>query len=257
MERRRVLQLLGFGTIMGAIANPVSATASSTTWGYIGADSPEHWGELSPEFHLCQLGQQQTPIDIAKATATESEKLTIDYHSNPTTISNNDRTILVNTESGSFIQFKSESFGLLQFHFHHPGEHQIEAHSFPLEIHFVHRSPSSKLAVVSVLAETGAFNPSLQSIWDTMPTQTGTVEMTNNLKISNLLPRDRAFYEYEGSLSTPPCTEQVLWLVMRQPITVSRQQVQQFAALFPNNARPLQAVGDRVIKQSLRFRSWE
>lgn len=241
------------------------ATASpAKNWGYLGDTSPEHWSELSPEFQLCQTGQQQAPIDIAAATASESEQLQISYHPTSLSITNTLRTLQVNYAPGSFLTFQGETFQLLQFHFHHPSEHRLLGKSFDLEIHLVHRSPAGKLAVIGVFAQVGKFNSTLKPIWDAMPAQPGKVEKNTLINAAQLLPPDRAekgtalhhsfqhqFYKYRGSLTTPPCTENVLWFVMTQPIEVSAEQVRQFAALFPLNARPIQARGDRVIKQSL------
>lgn len=251
MNRRQILRLLGCGTLANAIAVPSATAANLVKWGYVGANSPEHWGELSPEFQLCQRGRHQTPIDISATTTVESAALRLNYRATLLSIKNTDRTIQVNYAPGSFLTFQRETFQLLQFHFHHPSEHRLNGQRFDLEIHLVHRAASGKLAVVSVMAQVGDFNARLQPIWAAMPTQPSTVKVPATFDITHLLPRDRTFYEYSGSLSTPPCSEQVLWFVMAQPIQVSAQQVQQFAALFPNNARPLQPLGDRRIKQSM------
>ncbi|MDX2229853.1 MAG: carbonic anhydrase family protein [Leptolyngbyaceae cyanobacterium bins.349] len=258
MKRRSLLRLLGielFGTAIAPFyTNPAAAaTLLPQRWGYRGDNSPEHWGELSPEFQLCQTGQQQTPINLGPTTTIEAASLDIHYQPTPLAIANTGRTIQVNYQSGSFFTFKGDSFALLQFHFHHPSEHHFAGQAFDLEIHLVHRAPTGKLAVIGILAQAGALNSAIQPIWKAMPTQPlqDLRQATTLVNATDLLPRDRRFYEYQGSLTTPPCSEAVLWLIMAQPISLSVQQIQQFARLFPQNARPLQPLGDRVIRRSL------
>ncbi|WP_066381830.1 carbonic anhydrase [Anabaena sp. CA = ATCC 33047] len=257
MYRRHLLKCLGASALGSAIAYSRSFPASATTldqihWGYIGAASPEHWGELSPDFQLCQTGRQQTPINLEDTTVTEAEALIFNYRPTPLKIIHNGHSIQVNYAPGSAMTFKGESFNLVQFHFHHPSEHQITGQPFDLEIHLVHRSQAGKLAVVGIFAQTGTFNPVLQSIWDVMPIQPQPEQITANtsINVSQLLPSDRSFYEYRGSLTTPPCSEDVLWFVMQQPIEASKQQIQQFAALFPHNSRPLQPLNSRTVLHS-------
>lgn len=255
MQRRSILKLLGI-EILGRTIAPCPAIAAPLLpqrWGYIGENNPTHWAELSPEFRLCQTGRHQTPINLIKTPAIETASLDIHYQPTPLAIVHTGRTMQVNYQPGSSFTFKGEMFELLQFHFHHPSEHHLAGQEFDLEIHLVHRASSGKLAVMGIFAQAGALNPVLQAIWTVMPTQPGQsiTQAATLVNATDLLPRDRHFYEYQGSLSTPPCAEDVLWLVITQPITVSTQQVQQFASLFPHNARPLQAIRDRIIKQSI------
>jgi carbonic anhydrase len=237
MERRQLLRFLG--TI-------------APVWGYRGAVSPEHWAELSPDFQLCATGRQQTPIDLPDRAAEISSVLTIDYHPTSLKLTNTGRTICLNIDPGSAITFQGQTFSLRQFHFHHPSEHRIAGQGFDLEIHFVHRSLVGHWAVLAVLARVGAFNPHLQLIWENMPRQVG-IEgniSQNHCNIAQLLPENRDFYAYRGSLTTPPCSEGVLWLVLQPAIQISRQQIQQFADLIPRNARPIQPLYDRPIFHS-------
>lgn len=257
MYRRKLLKLLGASVLGEAIAYTRSFPASATTleniqWGYIGAGSPEHWAELAPEYQLCQTGRQQTPINLQGTIDIETAALVFNYRHTPLKIINNSHSIQVNYAHGSSIKFKGESFNLLQFHFHHPSEHQITGQPFDLEIHLVHRSAAGKLAVVGIFAQAGALNPILQTIWDVMPIQPQTEQIIANtsINVSQLLPSDRSFYEYRGSLTTPPCSEDVLWFVMEQPIEVSWQQIQQFAAIFPHNARPIQPLNSRKLLEN-------
>lgn len=251
MQRRQLLKLAGanlLGSAFSQFTFSRTPTQAAPLWDYSGNVSPEHWGDLSPEFQLCRIGQQQTPIDLAEATATETEAIAIHYQSMPLSITNTTRTIQVNAAPGNLLTFRDETFQLLQFHFHHPSEHRLRGQPLDLEMHLVHRSATGKLAVIGVFIAAGAFNALLQPIWEQMPNQPGTVEAKAMINVAQLLPNDRQFYEYRGSLTTPPCSENVLWFVMTQPIELSAAQIQQFAALFPANARPLQVRGDRSIK---------
>ncbi|WP_088893047.1 carbonic anhydrase [Leptolyngbya ohadii] len=261
MKRRSLLRLTGasfLSSFLAAFPAPSANAAprnfsrtSSTQWGYTGDTSPEHWGELAPEFRICQTGQQQTPIDLTEAPVVEPDHLEIHYQPTSLHITHNTRTIQVNYAPGSHIVFQGETFHLKQFHFHHPSEHFVLGKPYDLELHLVHQSAAGKLAVVGVFAQIGASHAALKPIWDAMPPEPQTVEVKTSINAAHLLPTDRQFYEYRGSLSTPPCSEDVLWFVMAQPIEVSAEQVNQFAALFPHNARPIQPKGDRIIKHSI------
>jgi carbonic anhydrase len=150
------------------------------------------------------------------------------------------------------MSFHGENWDLLQFHFHHPSEHQIKGQSFPLEIHLVHRSSQGNLAVVGILAQIGASNPYLQTIWQHLPLESSPEIIIPDtwVNIGLLLPENSYFYEYWGSLSTPPCTENVLWLVWQNAIEISPQQLQKFAEIFPRNARNIQPLNGRSIWHS-------
>jgi carbonic anhydrase len=258
MNRRQLLEILGRGSlgiaISQAIANPVLANESQNIhWGYIGEDDPQHWGEISPDFQRCQIGHQQSPINLGEIAATEAEALKISYQATPLKILNNGHTIQVNYQPGSFIIFKGEKFELLQFHFHHPSEHQINGQPTDLEVHFVHRSDQGKLAVLGVLAQVGSLNASLKPIWQVLPQKVQAETAIKNVMIdaNEILPSDRHFYEYSGSLTTPPCSEGVLWLVMAKAINLSADQIDQFASIFSLNARPVQPLDGRQVLRSI------
>lgn len=242
MYRRELLQFIGSQALVGAISPEL-------VWNYQNID---HWGELSRDYRLCSAGRQQTPIDLRFVTAKEPYQPTFDYRPVPLKIRHNGRTILVQTEKGGTMSFHGENWDLLQFHFHHPGEHQIEGQSFPLEIHLVHRNARGNLAVVGIFARSGAFNPYLQTIWDYLPQEPcpETIIPDTWVNVGLLLPQNSDFYEYLGSLSTPPCSENVLWLVWQNAIEISSQQLQQFAEIFPHNARNIQPLNGRSILHS-------
>ncbi|MEB3357484.1 MAG: carbonic anhydrase [Synechococcales bacterium] len=257
MQRRKVLKLLGMTAVSASLINCVlrAQTAFSSEeihWGYIGEVGPERWGELSSEYQACAIGSQQTPIDLQEGILAELGAIALNYQDTPLKIINNGHTIQVNYATGSTMTVNGESFDLAQFHFHHPSEHHVMGQAFPMEMHLVHRNAAGRLAVLGVFLKEGTSHPTLQRIWDAIPAETGVEQVINDVSLNaaQLLPEGQAFYEYHGSLTTPPCSEGVLWLVMQQPIEVSAQQIQRFAQIFPLNARPVQPLNNRFVLQS-------
>lgn len=256
VPRRQLLKLLGMTIVGTSFSNCVTspARATSVRWGYIGKAGPEHWGELSPEFQLCQIGKQQTPIDLQIAdveNVISQDLLRINYQPTALHLINNGKTIQVNYQAGSYLKYRDQKFELLQFHFHHFSEHRLNGKLYDMELHLVHRSQNGNLAVMAVFLQTGKFNPTLQIIWDAIPQQQGvekTIEDTI-IDASRFLPAQQTFFTYYGSLTTPPCSENVLWCVMETPIEASDTQISQFSQLFPLNARPLQPLNDRIVKE--------
>ncbi|HEY9662199.1 MAG TPA: carbonic anhydrase family protein, partial [Allocoleopsis sp.] len=209
--------------------------------------------ELAPEYQVCQTGLQQTPIDVENAVLAEVDALNLSYQAAPLKLLNNGHTIQVNYAPGSSIQWNGETFNLVQFHFHHPSEHHVAGSPYDMEMHLVHRnSAGDRLAVIGVFLQQGEANALLQPIWDAMPLAKSDERTVENVQIdvAQLLPTDRRFYTYYGSLTTPPCSEGVLWFVMEQPIEVSQEQIRKFAALFPLNARPIQPINYRYVLRS-------
>ncbi len=218
-------------------------------WEYTGDAGPTHWGELSPANSVCSLGLQQSPIDIHGQISAEMDGISVDYGTTPLRVVNNGHTIQANCDPGSRIVLDGETYNLLQFHFHHPSEHQVDGKPYPMECHFVHASDSGVLAVLGVFIESGGKNATLAPIWDAMPQEAGDEVKVSSVTISpaELLPHDRRFYRYYGSLTTPPCSEKVIWSVYRQPVTASAAQINTFGTLFPMNARPIQRLNRRFL----------
>lgn len=221
-------------------------------WTYEGEGGPEHWGDLSADFKVCELGVQQTPIDIRGGTRAELASVSPSFSPMPLKILNNGHTIQANCEPGSRTVINGETFDLLQFHFHHPSEHLLAGKAFDLELHFVHKSKAGQLAVLGVFIQPGAENAALQPIWAAMPKEAGDEQaIGSTITPADLLPADRGFFRYQGSLTTPPCSEGVLWTVFKQPIEASPAQIRQFAELFPVNARPVMPLNQRFLLESL------
>jgi len=225
-------------------------------WGYMGPLGPESWAKLSAEFATCAKGRRQSPIDLVDRdfSPLNLEQVKFDYAPAAFQVVHNGHTIEVRPAGNNQIVARSKNYKLLQFHFHHPAEERFNGKGFALDAHFVHRSDDGELAVVTVLFEEGAANPELQRLWDYMPLDSNGSERSGEGVTFNpvsMLPADRARYlQYIGSLTTPPCTEGVVWIVLRQPVTASAEQIALFRKMVGMNARPVQAVNGRLIKAS-------
>ena len=223
-------------------------------WAYDGENGPPAWGRLKPEFNVCAIGKRQSPINIEESSTLRgpAEPIQFDYSPSNATVVNNGHTIQVDVSGDNNITVRGSSYKLLQFHFHHPSEERVNDRSFAMVAHLVHRNAEGQLAVVAVLLEPGAANSMVNKVWTYMPLDAGDrVRMPGGLvEMSEMLPKDQRYYQFIGSLTTPPCTEGVLWMVLKQPVTISREQLRLFRQLFPNNARPLQAVNGRAIRDA-------
>ncbi len=219
-------------------------------WGYEGEEGPEHWGALSADYGGCATGQRQSPVDLTVTDAEDLADPVFKYQPSAFAIFNNGHTIQVNYEAGSTIEVDGIPYRLLQFHFHHPSEHTVAGASFPMEMHLVHQNEERGLAVVGVLLQRGRSNQALAPIWGHLPADKGEAERISGVTInaSDLLPEERSFYQYEGSLTTPPCTEGVRWMVMRTPIELSEAQLAAFDAIHHINNRPVQPLGNRTVR---------
>jgi carbonic anhydrase len=234
-----------------AAGHPAPAPGAKPHWTYEGAEGPDHWGELTPDFKTCQIGLEQTPIDLSSEIRGDLGALSFDYKPVPLAIVNNGHTIQVNAAPGSSCTIGKTTYELLQFHFHHPSEHLLNGKPLDLECHFVHKSPAGDLAVVGVFFAPGAKNATLQPIFDSMPKAAGEVKAAGSLDAQTMFPADRTYFRYMGSLTTPPCSEGITWTVFKEPVQISPDQVKQFAALFPNNARPVQQKNHRFLIETM------
>lgn len=226
-------------------------SAHAAHWGYEGAAGPAAWGALKPEFGLCANGQRQSPIDIRGGLAVDLEPVKFDYRPSAFSVIDNGHTVQVNLPPGNAIEVGGRRYELVQFHFHRPSEERIDGRQFEMSLHLVHKDPSGRLAVVGVLLGKGPAHPAVQTVWNNLPLEKNE-EASARAQIdpSHLLPEDRRYFTYMGSLTTPPCSEGVQWVVMRTPVTVTAEQIELFARIYPMNARPAQPVAGRRIMQS-------
>ncbi|MBK9362849.1 MAG: carbonic anhydrase family protein [Rubrivivax sp.] len=227
------------------------AAGHAAHWAYGGDTGPAAWGGLRPEFATCANGTRQSPIDIRGGIAVDLEPVVFDYRASPFTVLDNGHTVQANIAAGNSIVVGGRRFELVQFHFHRPAEERINGRQYDMSVHLVHKDAEGRLAVVGLLLERGAPQPVVQRVWNDLPLEKGYEQPGGQpIDLNALLPPDRGYYTYMGSLTTPPCNEGVLWMVMREPVPVSQAQIDIFSHLYPMNARPLQSAAGRLIKQS-------
>lgn len=219
-------------------------------WGYTGAGAPENWAKIDKKSFMCAEGSNQSPINLTGFTESELPAIGFNYNLNSSKILNNGHTVQVDITNGSSITVDDIVFDLKQFHFHTPSENNINGNSYPLEAHFVHASKNGELAVVAVMFEEGEENEALTELWAKMPAKKGDTHSIDAKALNALLPKDRDYYRFNGSLTTPPCTEGVRWLVMKKPLSISKSQIASFATVVHgHNNRPVQATNARAILQ--------
>ena len=228
-------------------ASPIAMAQAH--WTYEGEAGPENWGKLDPKFVMCGIGRNQSPIDLSRFVEAELAPLKVNYKAAASEIVNNGHTLQVNYTPGSTLMVDGREFELKQFHFHAPSENTMNGKHFPLEGHLVHADKDGNLAVVAVMFSEGAANPLLTKLWQNIPAKKGDQSvLPAGLNVKALLPTLRSHYAFNGSLTTPPCSEGVRWLVIRQPATASKAQVESFAkTIGEDNNRPVQPVNARAV----------
>ena len=259
---RKIFSLACFFIALTVLVNgcathePEHATNSNAShgekahWGYEGAEGPEAWGKLKPEFAPCSEGKSQSPIDIADASAQDLANIAFSYQPASLDIVNNGHTIQVNYAEGSSIEVDGATYALKQFHFHGPSEHTMKGKHSPLEIHLVHQNASGGLAVVGVMIDSGSGNQALAPVWANLPSESGQERKLEDVKINatDILPDEHLYYRYDGSLTTPPCSEGVKWFVLTKAIEASDEQVAAFNAIIKGNNRPVQPLNRREVR---------
>lgn len=225
--------------------------ASGVHWDYDGEAGPESWGKLSPEYVQCSSGHNQSPINIEGALKAQKKPLSISYTRAGKEIFNNGHTVQINFAPGNTLKLEDGVYELKQVHFHAPSENLIAGKTYPLEAHFVHADARGNLAVIGVMFEQGKFNPALQKLWEQMPANEGApIALAASVTPTQLMPASRGYYRFAGSLTTPPCSEGVRWIVLKQPISASREQIEGFAHVMKHhNNRPVQPINGRVVIQ--------
>ncbi|MFS0786563.1 carbonic anhydrase family protein [Shouchella sp. 1P09AA] len=220
------------------------------SWSYEGSTGPDHWGELDESFALCSIGEQQSPIALSYNSLSSAKWPLINtYEQTEFTVTNNGHTIQADVygTTDSSLRLSGTLYTLAQFHFHTPSEHTVDDESFEMELHFVHKDANDNLAVLGVLMEEGEHNDVLEDVWSIMPSNEEIAAETVELHPNDLIPADLRSFQYNGSLTTPPCDEGVKWSVIDEPIELSREQIDRFQAIYPSNYRPVQDLGDRDV----------
>lgn len=217
-------------------------------WTYEGEEGPSHWGSLSPDYSTCSAGKSQSPIEISHPVPTDASNLQFHYQPSKIKIINNGHTIQVNYDAGSYFELDGVRYDLQQFHFHAPSEHTINGKHAAAEMHLVHKNAEGKLAVVAILIDAGAQNSAFKSMWEHLPAVAGPVQqLTATVNAANMLPAAQTTYRYDGSLTTPPCSEGVKWIVMMKPIEISQTQINSLAQILKHDNRPIQPLNNRKV----------
>lgn len=237
--------------VVKAAPPPPPPVARGTHWSYEGDSGPANWSKINVDWAKCGNGSRQSPIDIRDGMKVELEQISFDYHPSSFNVVDNGHTVQVGVSGGNYITVQNRMFELQQFHFHRPSEERINGKAFEMVVHLVHRDAEGRLAVLALLLERGAPQATIQTVWNNLPLEKfETMQPTILLDPAEMLPARRDYYTYMGSQTSPPCSEGVLWLVMKQPVQASPAQMALFSRLYPLNARPIQPGNGRIIKES-------
>jgi carbonic anhydrase len=229
------------------------AKPEGPAWGYVGEQEPAHWGDLSPEFSTCKEGKAQSPIDIRYGQRMDYQPLSFQYRSDALSVTNDGHSLRIDSAPGSFLIVNGHEYALQQYHFHTPSEHLIQGARADMELHLVHRDSQGRTAVVAVLMTAGRrINSTLKRIAEALPRRAGESFYGRQVATNPLflLPPERSYFSYPGSLTTPPCTEGVDWFVMAEPVEVDAALIARFRQVMGANARPAQPDNARPV---LRF----
>ena len=226
-------------------------THKSVHWGYSGKEGPSHWGSLSRDYATCKKGRNQSPINLTRAVKKDLTDIVFNYKKSGLNILNNGHTVQANYAPGSSIEVAGKSYELLQFHFHGPGEHQVDGVNARIEMHLVHKSSDGALAVVGVMIISGPHNSAFDNVWSFLPHEAGSRDVGVLIDAEGFLPDSRGYTTYSGSLTTPPCTEGVKWFVLNDPVTMSAKQINAFGDIFHGNNRPVQPRNGRTLRVGL------
>jgi carbonic anhydrase len=250
VEKPMRLSLLAAFAVALAVAP--AAIAQTAPWSYQGKTGPLAWGKLDPAYHACAKGHEQSPIDIRGARLNKAlHPIEFHYIAGPVTLVNDTRTIVARVDPGSYIVAGGVRYELVEFSFHHPGEEAVKGKLTEMEVDLLHKSADGKLAVIAVRLreDLDAPNAVLAALWPHLPKTAGATEkVAEMVNAGGLLPADRGYWTYLGSLTTPPCTEGVRWFIFEQELSLSRDQLRAFAALFRMNTRALQDTHGRRIE---------
>lgn len=249
-------RFLATATLLVAFSStaPIAAQAADAAphWAYTGHHGASHWAEIDPGFETCASGHAQSPINIRRAVPSDLPALGFDYGTVAPSIVNNGHTVQVNVPPGNVLRVGDHRFELLQFHFHTPSEERIAGRAQPMVAHLVHKDEEGHLGVLAVLLRPGPAGSGFDKVLAHLPSHAGETLTVADVQIdlNSLLPQDRRYYDFEGSLTTPPCSEGVHWMVLKQPVDISATHIRAFRQLYAANARPVQPLHDRVVRVS-------
>ena len=233
----------------GDKVKPASKKRRIAHWKYTGSKGPEYWGDLSPDYVSCKTGMNQSPINIDKTITSTPKPLKAFQRFPAVDIVNNGQTIQVDFKPGNILVIDGQMFQMKQVSFHAPSENQIMGKSFPLEAHFLHADSNDNVAILAVMYEEGHENKAIAKLWNQMPKRKGKpVKLNSKVLAGELIPRQKEYYRFSGSLTAPPCSEGVVWVVMKAPMTASKRQIDAFKEVMrEDNNRPVQPLNARVV----------
>lgn len=235
-------------TLVLVLLNVLFADSAKLQWGYGEENGPAKWGALNPEWALCENGNVQSPIDIkTNSVQATTHALNLNYQKYSSSLVNNGHALQVDYHDGGQALLNNQSYKLQQFHIHTPSETYIDGKMYPLEIHFVHQNKQGHLLVIATLVQEGNANAALSTIASNPPKK-GENRAFKDFDPSMLLPQQKAYYEFMGSLTTPPCTEDVTWIVFNTPIEASKEQIASIHNMLNNVARTVQPLNNREIR---------
>lgn len=222
--------------------------AEHKTWGYTGETGPEHWAGMNADYASCQSGQMQSPIDLKWHKPVKGGSVAVAFKPAKAFVSDNGHAIQVGFDSAGHVKFKGKTYELTQAHFHSPSEHTLSGKQFPLEVHFVNKDADGKMLVLAAFYNEGKENPVVAKIWNAIPNPPAPAS-SNDLQLNTheMLPPMKTYYEYKGSLTVPPCTEDVQWVVFNSPMSVSKAQIEALHHFHDGNARPTQSLNGRKV----------
>jgi carbonic anhydrase len=237
--------------VAAAAPPPAPPKFFSNTWSYEGETGPANWGKINPAWSKCGSGNRQSPIDLRDGMKVELEQITFDYHPSTFNVTDNGHTVQVMVGGGNFVNVQNRMYELMQFHFHRPSEERINGRGYEMVVHLVHKDVEGRILMLALLLERGKPQPVIQTVWNNLPLEKlETMAPAVVLDPMDLLPARRDYFTFMGSMTTPPCQEGVLWIVMKEPVQASPAQLALFSRLYPLNARPVQAGSGRIIKES-------
>jgi carbonic anhydrase len=237
-------------TVVEQTPTPVVAPATpvEAVWSYSGAFAPQYWGDLDPSFIMCKEGKHQSPVDLKWKKPTKNNPFSTSYAATKVRVEDTGTLIRLRADSGNSVQMRSSVYNLEHVDFHSPSEHQLSGKSFPLEIQFLHKNDKDFYSVVSVFVKAGKANPIADKIIASFPEgKSASKEIIEPVLLSSLMPSKVTFYNYAGSLTFPPCSEGVNWMVLNTPVEFSQAQISAFEARYSKNNRPIQPMNNRAI----------
>jgi carbonic anhydrase len=252
MVPNRIAPALGMLALAAACGGAARAQQGQPDWSYVGRSGQLVWGRLNPAYAACEKGRQQSPVDIRNTHRNRAlQPLAFHYLAMKPTLVNTGNAIQLDFPPGSYMEAGGHRYDLFRIEFHHPGEVPVKGRLSDMSLEMLHRDAEGKMAIVAVRLNEGAANTVLAALWPVMPKKLGeTAAVKDYVNAAALLPADRSYWTFPGSLSSPPCTEGVTWFVLEQQVEIARDQLRTFAALFPRNSRDPQPIHGRRIEEA-------